>query len=693
MKKRYLVCLFVISSFVTAQQVRKVACIGNSIIFGIGIQDYKRFSYPSQLQRMLGEGWEVRNFGSSGRTLHKRGDYPYWNEKEFVDALAFNPDVVIIKLGTDDSKPQNWKYKDEFVPDYEDFMDHFQGLSSHPRVYVCTPVPAFPGDWGIRDSVIKNEIIPLVKKIAGDKHASVIDLYGALSGKSEFFPDKVHPDEDGARLIAKAVYDNLCKDFSVTKAPEPLAPIPSIRQLVWNEMEYCGFLHFTVNTFTDKEWGYGDESESVFNPTDFNANELVQSAKEAGMRGLILTCKHHDGYCLWQSNHTEHSVKNSPWKNGKGDVVKELADACHRLGLKFGVYLSPWDRNSSVYGGREYIEFYRNQLRELLTGFGDIFEVWFDGANGGDGYYGGAREKRVIDRRTYYGWNETWQLVRQLQPNAVIFSDVGPDIRWVGNENGLAGETSWSMYTPVGEQGDEPAPGYTRYEEGIYGQSDGRSWLPAECDVSIRPGWFYHPSEDSLVKSSEKLFELYFESVGRNASLLLNIPPDRRGRLHGNDVKSLTGLKKLLDETFAHNLAEGAAVTASNIRGNDSHFSPNTLTDNDNETYWATDDGVTSASLILELSQPAEFNVVMLQEYIALGQRVKSFTVDVWKNNRWQNIAVGTTIGHKRLMKTRMIVSDKIRLSILKSRACPTISTFGLYKAPATRQLKQEGRD
>ncbi len=296
----------------------------------------------------------------------------------------------------------------------------------------------------------------------------------------------------------------------------PLAshgPIPSARQLRWQEMEFYGFLHFSINTFTDKEWGYGDELPALFNPTDFDANEIASIAKEVGMKGLILTAKHHDGFCLWPSQYTEHSVKNSPWKNGKGDVVKDLAEACRRHGLKFGVYLSPWDRNYKDYGRLEYIRYYRNQLRELLANYGEIFEVWHDGANGGDGYYGGAIETRRINRKTYYGWPETWALTRQLQPQAALFSDVGPDIRWVGNESGYAGETCWATYSPVGEGGGEPAPGDTRYQEGIAGHRDGKFWLPAECDVSIRPGWFYHAREDSLVKSSAQLFELYCQSV------------------------------------------------------------------------------------------------------------------------------------------------------------------------------------
>ncbi|MCG3120743.1 MAG: hypothetical protein ALAOOOJD_03571 [bacterium] len=464
--------------------------------------------------------------------------------------------------------------------------------------------------------------------------------------------------------------------------PLPLPPIPTARQLAWHELEYYGFLHFTMNTFTDKEWGFGDESPALFNPTDFDANAIARIAKEVGMKGLILTAKHHDGFCLWPSQYTEHSVKNSLWKNGKGDVVKELAEACRRCGLKFGVYLSPWDRNHKDYGTPQYVEYYRNQLRELLTNYGEIFEVWHDGANGGDGFYGGARESRTIDRRTYYDWPTTWSLVRQLQPNAVIFSDVGPDIRWVGNENGYAGETCWAMYDPGGVNGDAPAPGYTRDKEGIEGHRDGKQWLPAECDVSIRPGWFYHANQDSLVKSPEKLFELYFQSVGRNGSLLLNVPPDRRGRWHENDVQALRGFKHLLDQTFARDLVAGAKVTASNVRGNDSRFAAQNMIDDKQETYWATDDSVTRASSVLTLPKAETFNCVRLQEHIALGQRVESFEVAQGDGNHWTIVASGTTIGHKRLLRFPSVTADKVRVTILQAKACPIISRIGIFNAP-----------
>jgi alpha-L-fucosidase len=344
-------------------------------------------------------------------------------------------------------------------------------------------------------------------------------------------------------------------------APAPFGPVPSARQLRWHDLEYYGFLHFTVNTFTDKEWGYGDEAESVFDPERFDADQMAVTAAQAGMKGLILTCKHHDGFCLWPSKYTEHSVKKSPWKQGRGDAVREVAEACAAHGLRFGVYLSPWDRNRNDYGKPTYVEYFRNQLRELLTGYGPLFEVWFDGANGGDGFYGGAREERRIDHTTYYGWQETWKLVRELQPDACIWSDAGPDVRWVGNETGQAGETCWATLNS-----DEVVPGKSDPVRLNRGDLAGRQWVPAECDVSIRPGWFHHAAEDGKVKTPRELLDLYFASVGRGASLLLNVPPDRHGRLCDQDVSSLREFRQVRDVIFAHDLARDGSAAGSSTR-------------------------------------------------------------------------------------------------------------------------------
>ena len=470
--------------------------------------------------------------------------------------------------------------------------------------------------------------------------------------------------------------------------PQPYGALPSARQRAWQDLEFYGFLHFTVNTFTDKEWGYGDEPESIFNPSAFDADQIVGAAQQAGMKGLILTAKHHDGFCLWPSKYTEHSVKNSPWKGGQGDVVREISDACRRHGLKFGVYLSPWDRNHKDYGRPEYVTYFRNQLRELLTQYGPIYEVWFDGANGGDGYYGGARERREIDRKTYYGWQETWALVRQLQPDAVMFSDVGPEVRWVGNEAGIAGDPCWATLN-LGAW----CPGFADRHQLNSGHADGSHWIPAECDVSIRPGWFYHASQDSLVRTPQNVVQLYYVSVGRGASLLLNLPPDRRGLIHENDVATLKAMRRHLDATFATDLARAARLNASHVRGGDPRFGPAKLVDGDKSTYWATDDAATAAEVVLDLDRPTCFNVVRLREAVTLGQRVRRFALDAWQDGRWQEFSTAESIGIQRLVRGKPITSDKVRLRILAAAACPAIAELGLFLEPTILDAPTISRD
>jgi alpha-L-fucosidase len=464
---------------------------------------------------------------------------------------------------------------------------------------------------------------------------------------------------------------------SPVTAPAPYGPVPSARQLRTQEMEFYGFLHFTVNTFTDREWGLGGEPESVFNPTAFDANQIVAVAKAAGMKGLILTAKHHDGFCLWPSKHTAHSVKNSPWKDGKGDVVGEISRACHRQGLKFGVYLSPWDRNHKDYGRPEYINYYRDQLQELLTQYGDIFEVWFDGANGGSGYYGGANEKREISGKTYYDWDKTHQLVRQLQPMACVFSDAGPDLRWVGNERGMAGDPCWATLNNDGRYAGGSAAGLNS------GERPGTHWLPAECDVSIRPGWFYHSPEDLKVRTPAKLLDIYYHSVGRGATLNLNLPPDRRGRINEHDVAALRVFRSILDATFAKDLTRGAKIIPGNTRGGDKHFSAENLLDHKRDTYWTTDDNVTTPELVLDLGKPKTFNVVSLREYLPLGQRIEAFALDQWQNGQWTEFAKGTSIGNHRLVRGDYVTTTKVRLRITQAPVCPALAEFGLYAEPA----------
>ena len=457
--------------------------------------------------------------------------------------------------------------------------------------------------------------------------------------------------------------------------PQAAGAVPSDRQLAWHELGQYAFVHFTTNTFTDKEWGYGDESPSIFHPTAFDAEQWAATIRDAGLKGLILTCKHHDGFCLWPSAYTEHSVKNSPFRDGKGDVVKEVAEACRKYGLFFGVYLSPWDRNFARYAEPEYIAYYRNQLTELLTNYGEIAEVWFDGANGGDGFYGGAREMRRIDNRTYYDWPETHAIVRRLAPRAVMFSDAGPDIRWCGNERGFAGETNWCAMTT-----DTLYPGKPGIVDLLNtGSEDGDSWLPAEVDVSIRPGWFYHAQEDDRVRTPENLFKIYLESVGRGANLLLNLPPDRRGLIHENDVKALQGWKKLMDEAFSRNIAADARASADSWRGKSAKYAAANVTDGDPETYWATDDGTLAGCVEIDLRTPRALNYVSLREYIRLGQRVKRFEVEAWDGNSWIPAADGTTIGFRRILPLNGLTASKLRLRITDAKACPLISTVEIY--------------
>ncbi|MBB6005486.1 alpha-L-fucosidase [Arcicella rosea] len=458
-------------------------------------------------------------------------------------------------------------------------------------------------------------------------------------------------------------------------APKPVYPIPTKDQLAYQEMETNAFIHFTTNTFTDLEWGNGDESPAIFNPTALDANQWIGTLKETGFKGAILTCKHHDGFTLWPSKFTEHSIKNSPYKDGKGDVVKETAEACKKFGVKFGVYLSPWDRNHADYGKPEYITYYRNQLKELFSNYKPVFELWFDGANGGTGYYGGAREARKIDGKNYYDWNTTIPMVRKMQPDVIFFSDAGPEIRWCGNESGIAGETNWNNITP-----DSLYAGKAGIEQLLNtGTENGTAWIPSEIDVSIRPGWFYHAKEDDKVKSAERLFEIYLSSVGRGSNLLLNIPPDRRGLFHENDVKALKGFKALLDKEFKTNLALKAPVKASAVRGNDLKFSAKNVTDGNKETYWTTDDEQNSGNLEINLGKNKAVKYVLLQEYIKLGQRVKSFTIEVWKNNAWQEVASATTIGYKRILKLDGVETSKVRINIKDAKACPVISNVAVY--------------
>ncbi|MGE5458710.1 MAG: alpha-L-fucosidase, partial [Methanococcaceae archaeon] len=427
---------------------------------------------------------------------------------------------------------------------------------------------------------------------------------------------------------------------------KPNKILPSAKQVEYQQMEFIGFIHFNMNTFSDKEWGFGNEEPTLFNPNKLDVGQWVRVAKEAGMKELILTAKHHDGFCLWPSVYTEHSIKNSPYKNGKGDIVKEFTDACRKYNIKPGIYLSPWDRNHGKYGEAEYIDYYKNQLRELLTNYGNIYEVWFDGANGGEGYYGGANEIRKIDSKTYYPWKELAEIIYQLQPQALIFSDAGPDLRWIGNERGLAGETFWSTINS-----SQLIIGASDENYLNTGDSRGNAWLVGICDVSIRPGWFYHASEDRLVKLPRELTNIYYNSVGRNAVMLLNIPPDRNGRIKENDINSLNRFRQIINQTFKNNLAAAGKISASDFFLNSEKFKPQNALDNDDKTYWAAAENKKGAFLEVELGKIIKFDRIVLQEPIPLGQRISSFEVQVFGNNKWETITTGTTVGYKRILR------------------------------------------
>lgn len=471
-------------------------------------------------------------------------------------------------------------------------------------------------------------------------------------------------------------------------APKPFGPVPTQKQIDWQEMEFYAFVHFSLNTFTNKEWGYGDESPELFNPSQLDVRQWARVVKEAGMKGIILVAKHHDGFCLWPSAYTERSVKNSPWENGKGDLVKELAAACKEYDLKLGLYLSPWDRNHPQYGKPEYITYFRNQLKELLTNYGDVFEMWFDGANGGDGYYGGANETRKINTLTYYNWDETYKLIYDIAPKTLVWG-VGPsEARWIGNEEGRAGKTNWSLL----RQKDELA-GKVHYTEFMSGHEDGEKWVPGEADVSIRPGWFYHSVEDDKVRSLDEMVDIYYESIGRNATLLLNLPVDRRGLVHENDEARLKELVATIKADFKTELLAGTQVQASNIRGNDPNFGPQNVIDGNKNTYWATDDKVKQATVEFTFKKPTTINRVLLQEYIKLGQRVKAFSIEAKVDGKWETIANETTIGYKRILRLNRVTASALRVNVLDAKAGFVISTVEAYNAPTFVKEPQIFRD
>lgn len=446
----------------------------------------------------------------------------------------------------------------------------------------------------------------------------------------------------------------------------PYGAAPTEAQMKWHEVEQYVLVHFTPTTFENKEWGFGDADPKSFNPTDFDASQIVKAAKSGHFRGLILVAKHHDGFCLWPTKTTPYNISRSPWRNGRGDMVREFAAACKKQGLKFGVYCSPWDRNHPEYGRATYPDVYRAQLTELYTRYGDLFMSWHDGANGGDGFYGGARETRLIDRATYYDWKRTWAITRKLQPNAVIFSDVGPDVRWVGNESGFAAEDSWATFTPRPLPGKkEVGPGEMDYKNSPTGTPDGDFWIPAECDVPLRPGWFYHPDQDGKVKTPEMLFNLWLKSVGRGAALDLGLAPDTRGRLADSDVRSLAGLGALLDQHFGEDLSPAATCFVDGKRLGRHH----PLSDNNK---WS---GIPGEEVTLEWPVPVDIGYLRLREDIRLGQRVRAWSVV----SDGVLVAKGQSIGACRVVPIQRS-SRKLKV-VVHGPVTPVLSQVSAYRA------------
>ncbi len=470
---------------------------------------------------------------------------------------------------------------------------------------------------------------------------------------------------------------------------------PSERQLAWQDMEYTAFCHFGINTFTNREWGDGKEDPAWFNPTNFDAKQWVKTFYDAGMKMVIVTAKHHDGFCLFPSAFTDHSVESSPWMGGKGDVVKEVKDACDEFGLKFGVYLSPWDRNSQVYGSDQYNDYFVNQLTELLTNYGVVDEVWFDGACGE-----GPNGKRQV-----YDWIRYYETIRELQPQAVI-AIMGPDVRWVGTESGYGRVMEWSV-VPYEAMDTESIASNSQQDvsKGIFIPTGDKMakdlgsrnkirnaksliWYPSEVDVSIRPGWFYHASQDEAVKTPEKLLDIWFSSVGRNSLLLLNIPPDKRGRIHENDVEALLSLKKLKDLIFEENLADGASAKASSSALG---HKPGKMLTPGRETYWMAKKGETEADIEFNLPEGTIFDCLTLCENIELGQRVEQFSLEVWTGERWREVTRSTTIGNKRMLRFSPQKASKIRIRILQARHTPALAFFAIHKRPPQLDLNPPG--
>lgn len=454
--------------------------------------------------------------------------------------------------------------------------------------------------------------------------------------------------------------------LSCTPAPAPYGVLPTRQQVEWQKMEFNMFMHFGPNTFSGMEWGTGKETAEMFNPTAMDCRQWTSIAKAAGMKGVIITAKHHDGFCLWPNPVSRHTVARSPWRDGKGDVLKELSEACQADGLEFGIYISPWDRNDPHYGTDEYNEVFVKTLEHALGGYGPVFEMWFDRACGE-----GSNGKKQV-----YDWLLFNSTVHKMQPDAVIFSDYGPGCRWVGNERGHAGRTCWSR-TVVNEDFTGPRLSRKELNEGTM---DGNIWAAAETDVSIRKGWFWKEKENSTVKSLQHLLKIYYESVGRNSVLLLNVPPDTSGLIHETDSLRLMELRAALDDIFSVDLAEGATVEAENVRGGARKFRAGNMLNDNYDRYWAADDSLTKVSFTVTLPEKRTFNRVQLQEYIPLGQRVSAFSIDaLTEDGQWKPIAIETTIGYKRIVHVPTTTTTAVRVNIEEAQACPVLNGFALF--------------
>jgi alpha-L-fucosidase len=479
------------------------------------------------------------------------------------------------------------------------------------------------------------------ERVGHGREASAVDRRGFLAGAAAGVAA-------AAVAPASVLLGAPAADVAGAAAGQQRRPLPTPAQLDWQRDELALFIHFGVNTFTDREWGDGTERPAIFAPTALDARQWARTAREVGARAMVLTAKHHDGFCLWPTATTAHSVAASPFRDGRGDVVREFVDACRAENLRVGLYLSPWDRNASVYGDSpRYNDFYAAQLTELLTQYGPIHEVWFDGANG-EGPNGKKQE---------YDWPRVWGLVKQLQPNSVIFSDAGPDIRWIGNERGVAGETCWSTVDPS----IVPVPGLSGAEvmrSLQEGDRTGTVWRPGETDVSIRPGWFYHPAEDARVRSVDNLVQLYFTSVGRNSKLLLNVPPTPEGLLHAADIAALRGMRARLDALFHTDLVPPQEpTTLRTARG------------------W---------ELLWDCGRSVWTDVIDLREDIRFGQQVAAFTVEVDNDgDGWGEVARGTTIGYRRLLRISAHQVRRVRVTVTDTvYAEPPQATLHLYRTP-----------